>query len=63
MERFGGGVPFLIGVGRRMCPGAALSVARGLRPVVGRDHVRLVIAPECLRLLRRQIDAIYSASS
>jgi hypothetical protein len=42
------------GVGVEMCPGAALSVAHGLRLVVGREHVLVVLAPEHLRLLRRR---------
>lgn len=46
----------LPGVGVEMRPGAALRPAHRLALIVGREHVRLVLAPERLRLLRRRIE-------
>lgn len=50
------GEVFLPGVGVEMCSGAALSVAHGLRFVVGRKHVWLVLAPERSGLLGRRVE-------
>jgi hypothetical protein len=43
-------------VGVEVRPGAALAVCHRLRLVVGREHVRFVLAPERLGLLGRGIE-------
>lgn len=52
----GAGEVFFPGVGVELRSGATLSFAHGLRLVVGRKHMRLVFAPERLRLLGRGIE-------